>query len=125
MREPLCRAVALREVTKRVEWGSGERRVRVQVEVRMCICVCFRRGEVSWGLAKGGGDTYGSVVDEAGRWGAVVWGIWVVVVVVVVVSVVWVLRWTEFRGWDFDVKRGKGFTETGHRGDRAGVGFES
>lgn len=38
--EPLCRAVALTEVTKMVECGRGERRVRVQVEVRMCICGC-------------------------------------------------------------------------------------
>lgn len=37
MSEPLCRAVAFKEVTMRVECGRGERRVRVQVEVRMCI----------------------------------------------------------------------------------------
>lgn len=41
MREPLCSAVAFKEVTKRVECGKGESRVRVQVEERMCICFDF------------------------------------------------------------------------------------
>lgn len=75
-----------------------------------------------------GGDTYGSVVDEVWRRRVGVVGVVTVVVVIIIIAampVFRVLRWTDFRSWDLDVERGKGFAETGDRGDGAGVSFQS
>lgn len=132
MREPLCSAVALTEVTKRVEWGRGERRVRVQVEVRMCIYICvyfffqhggkvfLGRGKEGWGER----DTYGSVIDKTGGWRIGV-AVFIVVVVIIIASMVGVFGWTKFWGWDLDVKRGESFAKTGDRRNCASVGLES
>lgn len=82
------------------------------------------REERSLGLGRGEG-TYSSVVDEAGGWRAIVWEVGIVIIIVIIIPMIWVLRWTKFRGWDLDVKGGKGLAETGEGGDRAGVGLKS
>lgn len=72
-----------------------------------------------------GGDTYGSIVDETGGWRVVGVVMFVVIIVVVVMPMIGVFGGTEFRGWNLDVKRGKGFAETRDGRNRASVGLKS